>query len=298
MEPEMTGEAVEVRHLTVRRDSFALENVAISVPTGYVTGLVGPNGAGKTTLLKTLLGLLTPDLGEVRVLGAAPGSEAAQSRVGVVLDQLAAAPEWRVDSIGRRIGRLSRRWSDDVFQSFLARFDLPTRNRVDALSRGQTVKLSLAVALARRPDLLILDEPTSGLDPVARRELADIVREFMLDPGHTVLFSTHITAELDDLADRVVVLNAGTVAFDGMLHDLHERYAVARGSEPFPDAARRSAIGILTDSSRGYEALIPVSDSALFGADVVLDEATTDDIVVHFAAQARARHNLSEGVRA
>ncbi|BDZ52032.1 ABC transporter ATP-binding protein [Frondihabitans sucicola] len=294
----MTDDAVVIRQLSIRRDSFALRDVDLSVPTGYVTGLVGPNGAGKTTLLKSVLGLLAPDTGDVTVLGDAAGGDAVNNRVGVVLDRISAAPEWRVRSVGRRIGRLYHRWDETFFRTLVARFGLPERNRVDALSRGQTVKLSLAMALARRPELLVLDEPTSGLDPVARRELADIVREFMLDPGHTVLFSTHITAELDDLADRIIVVNDGTVAYDGMLHELHERFAVARGSGALSERARASGIGLLSDSSGGYEVLIRSADTALFDADVVIDDASTDDVVVHFAEQARVRGDQRGLVRA
>jgi ABC-2 type transport system ATP-binding protein len=283
MEPMTTGDALVSRQLTVRRDSFALREVDIRVPRGYVTGLVGPNGAGKTTFLKSALGLLAPTSGEVTVLGHPAGSAAAQDRIGVVLDRTAAAPEWRVETIGKRIGKLYRRWDEQQYRHLLDRFDGPLRNRVDGLSRGQTVKLSIAIALSHDPEILVLDEPTSGLDPVSRRDLADIIREFMLDPTHTTVFSTHITSELDDLADWIVVLNAGTVVFDGMLHELHEQYAIVRGAGPLPAAARAATIGARFDAQGGYEALIRVDDTAKFGGDVVIDGASTDDIVVHFA---------------
>jgi ABC-2 type transport system ATP-binding protein len=283
MEPMTTGDALVSRQLTVRRDSFALREVDIRVPRGYVTGLVGPNGAGKTTFLKSALGLLAPTSGEVTVLGHPAGSAAAQDRIGVVLDRTAAAPEWRVETIGKRIGKLYRRWDEQQYRHLLDRFDVPLRNRVDGLSRGQTVKLSIAIALSHDPEILVLDEPTSGLDPVSRRDLADIIREFMLGPTHTTVFSTHITSELDDLADWIVVLNAGTVVFDGMLHELHEQYAIVRGAGPLPAAARAATIGARFDAQGGYEALIRVDDTAKFGGDVVIDGASTDDIVVHFA---------------
>ncbi|WP_186317805.1 ABC transporter ATP-binding protein [Curtobacterium sp. 9128] len=284
----MTMNAVSVQGLTKQRDAFALRDVTMTVPSGYVTGLVGPNGAGKTSLLKSMLGLLTPDAGTVQVLGGDPAAHpGARDRVGVVLDRVTAAPEWRVGTIGRRIGRLYAHWDESTWRDLLDRFGLPVGNRVDALSRGQTVKLSLAMALAHDPDLLVLDEPTSGLDPVARRELADLIREYMTDPGHSVLFSTHITAELDDLADHIVVLNAGRVVFAGMLDELHDRFAVVRSSTPITPGVRTAAIGARTGPSGGYEALIRTDDTAAFGSDVVIDQATTDDVVVHFAEEAR-----------
>lgn len=288
MERTMTMNAVSVQGLTKQRDAFALRDVTMTVPSGYVTGLVGPNGAGKTSLLKSMLGLLTPDAGTVQVLGGDPAAHpGARDRVGVVLDRVTAAPEWRVGTIGRRIGRLYAHWDESTWRDLLDRFGLPVGNRVDALSRGQTVKLSLAMALAHDPDLLVLDEPTSGLDPVARRELADLIREYMTDPGHSVLFSTHITAELDDLADHIVVLNAGRVVFAGMLDELHDRFAVVRSSTPITPGVRTAAIGAGTGPSGGYEALIRTDDTAAFGSDVVIDQATTDDVVVHFAEEAR-----------
>jgi len=293
-----TGDVLVSRQLTVRRNSFALRAVDIRVPRGYVTGLVGPNGAGKTTFLKSALGLLAPTSGEVTVLGHPAGSAAVQDRIGVVLDRTTAAPEWRVETIGRRIGKLYRRWDEQQYRGLLDRFDVPPRNRVDGLSRGQTVKLSIAIALSHDPEILVLDEPTSGLDPVARRDLADIIREFMLDPAHTTVFSTHITSELDDLADWIVVLNSGTVVFDGMLHELHEKYAIVRGAGPLPAAARAAAIGARFDAQGGYEALIRVDDTAKFGGDVVIDGASTDDIVVHFAEHSHSTSHPGSEVAA
>lgn len=295
MEATVTTQAVAITGLQLRRGSFALRDVNVGIPTGFVTGLVGPNGAGKTTLIKALLGLIAPDAGTLRLFDDQDaGTSAAQDRIGVVLDRVTAAPEWRAGSIGRRIGALYTQWDETYFQQLLERFDVPAGNRVNELSRGQSVKLSLAMALAHRPELLVLDEPSSGLDPVARRDLADILREFMLDPNHTVLFSTHITPDLDDLADHIIVLTAGRVAYTGMLDELHERFAVVRGRAPFPENARPATIGLRLESSGAYEALIRTDDTALFGSDAMIEAASTDDVVVHFAEQARATRGGSD----
>lgn len=288
MEATLTTAAVDIHGLRKQRDRFSLGDIDLQIPTGYITGLVGPNGAGKTTLIKSLLGLIEPDAGTVSLFGDAPsGSVTARNRIGVVLDRITAAPEWRAGSVGHRIGSLYTQWDESLFQELLGRFDIPGDNRVDALSRGQTVKLAFAMALAHHPDLLVLDEPSSGLDPSARRDLADAIREFMLDPDHTVLFSTHITGDLEDLADHVVVLNAGRIAYGGMLEELHERFAVVRGAQPFPEAALSSTIGLRIEPSGRYEGLIRTEDTAWFGPDTVIDSATTDEVVVHLAEQAR-----------
>ena len=297
MDATLISDAVIIQNLLVKRGAFALRDIDVRVPTGFVTGVVGPNGAGKTSLIKALLGLIAPDEGTITLFGAEhPGNRAAQQRIGVVLDRVTAMPEWHVGSIGRRIGPLYAEWDEELFRGLLERFEIPAGNRVDALSRGQSVKLSLAMALAHRPQLLLLDEPSSGLDPVARRDLADIIREFMVDPSHTVLFSTHITSELDELADHIIVLNDGLVAFAGMLDELHERFAIVRGRPPFPDEARPATIGLRFESSGVYEALIRTEDTARFGPDTVIDAASTDDVVVHFAEHARsARHSARDG---
>ncbi|SBN61614.1 ABC-2 type transport system ATP-binding protein [Curtobacterium sp. 9128] len=289
MEPTLTDTAIAVRSLHRRQGTFALHDVDVTVPAGLVTGLVGPNGAGKTTLVKSILGLVGTDSGSVGLFGTgSPQDAAVRERIGVVLDQVSAAPEWKVGAVGRYAGLLYERWDDRRFRDLLDRYDVPAGNRVGGLSRGQTVKLSLAMALAHDPELLVLDEPSSGLDPVARRELADTIREFVLDPGHTVLFSTHITEELDDLADHLVVLAGGTVAYEGAVDELHERFAVVRGAGPFPEVARPSTIGVRHDASGRWEGLIRSDDTAWFGPDVVIDQATTDDVVVHLAEGTRS----------
>jgi len=288
MEPTLTDTAILVRSLRKQQGSFALHDLDITVPTGLVTGLVGPNGAGKTTLVKSILGLVRCDAGTISLFGSeSPTDAAVHDRIGVVLDQVSAAPEWRVRSIGGYVGLLYRRWDERRFRELLDRYGVPLGNRVSELSRGQSVKLSLAIALAHEPELLVLDEPSSGLDPVARRDLADTIREFVLDPGHTVLFSTHITAELDDLADHLVVLAGGAVAYEGGVDELHERFAVARGAGPLPDDARAATIGARHDTSGRWEGLIRTRDTAAFGPDVVIDPATTDDVVIHLAEQSR-----------
>ncbi|WP_439692339.1 ABC transporter ATP-binding protein [Curtobacterium sp. SP.BCo] len=284
MEPSLTDTAITIRSLHRQQGAFALRDVDVTVPTGLVTGLVGPNGAGKTTLVKTVLGLVGAESGSVSLFGGArPTDPVVRDRIGVVLDQVTAAPEWRVGSIGRYVGLLFDRWDDRRFRELLDRYGVPVGNRVGGLSRGQSVKLSLAMALAHQPDLLVLDEPSSGLDPVARRDLADTIREFVLDPDHTVLFSTHITEELDDLADHLVVLDAGRVAYEGGVDELHEQFAVVRGAGPFPEVAAPSTIGLRRDGTGRWEGLIRAGDTAWFGPDVVIDQASTDDVVVHFA---------------
>jgi ABC-2 type transport system ATP-binding protein len=270
--------------LRVRRPDFELDGATFAVPRGRVVGLVGPNGAGKTTLIRALLGLLPADGGTVETFGAPAGAPEALARIGIVLDRPTAAAGWKVSSIGSRLAPFYPRWDRAAFDDLLARLSVPRTGTVGELSRGQGVKLALATALAQRPELLVLDEPTSGLDPASRREIAGIVRDFMLDPDHAVLFSTHITHELDDLADDLVVIIGGRVARSGPLPEVVEEFGVARGVSDQPPAP---VMG-LQRSAGQWTGLIRVEDSAAFGSDVIIDAAGIDDIVVHLDADRKA----------
>lgn len=276
----MTDDMVRITNLRITRPAFEVGDISFTIPRGAVVGLVGPNGAGKTTVIRSLLGLLTADAGQIEVLGGPAGSRAALSKMGIVLDQPTAAGDWRVDSVSRRLAPFYPDWDDERFTELLERFGVPRGQRVDELSRGQGVKLSLASALAHHPELLILDEPSSGLDPGSRREIGDVIRQFMVDPQHAVLFSTHITTDLDDLADQLIVLVGGRIAHHGILPDAKEDFAMARGTGEVPR-------GVLGPQRAGaqWSALIRTDDSAMFGPEVVLDDATIDDIIIHLAAE-------------
>lgn len=277
----MTDDMVRISNLRITRPTFEVDDVSLTVPRGTVVGLVGPNGAGKTTMIRSLLGLLTPDAGRIEVLGEPAGSSVALSKTGIVLDRPAAAGDWRVHSITRRLAPFYPDWDEQFFLELLDRLGVPRTQRVDELSRGQGVKLSIAAALAPRPELLILDEPSSGLDPRSRRQIGDIIRQFMIDPQHSVLFSTHVTTDLDRLADELIVFVRGRVAYHGEFADAKEDFAIARGVGTVPGVG---TLGPMR-SGKQWSALIRTADSAMFGPEVVIDEASIEDIIIHLAAE-------------
>ncbi len=205
---------LEVRGLRKSYKEFALKNVSFAVPEGYIMGFVGPNGAGKTTTIKSILNMVSYESGEIKALGMDAKADAMtiNERIGVVMDTPFYVSEWRVRDVEKALAPFYQGWSANKFASMLKRFGLDPMKRVKELSRGMKLKLMLAAAFSHDARLLILDEPTSGLDPVARDELADILREFMLDETKGVLFSTHITSDLDKLADYITFIRDGEPA--------------------------------------------------------------------------------------
>jgi ABC-2 type transport system ATP-binding protein len=285
----MTATAVKVSGLARTQGAFHLGDLDFEVPTGLVMGFVGPNGAGKTTTIKALLGMVRPDDGTIELFeGDAPGTASTKERIGVVLDKPFVSPDWNVGNLTRRIGRFYNGWDDAAFRGLLDRFSLAADARVGTLSRGQGVKLSLALALAHHPELLILDEPTSGLDPVSRADLIDILREFMIDETHSILFSTHITSDLDSLADLILVIDSGRISYSGTLDGLQEEFAMVHGTEELTPEATRSILGLRRTGGR-FDGLIRTDATPLFGPTTVIDPATTDDVVVHLARRSSQR---------
>jgi len=220
---------VEISHLTKHYPDFSLNDVTFSVPAGYVTGFVGANGSGKTTTIKAALGMIHPDAGSATTLG--------HERIGVVFDAPPYNPEWRLKDLGRGIGRFYPTWSQERYDAELQAAGLNPTKKVKALSRGMGMRLQMAVALAHDPELLILDEPTGGLDPLARSEMVDMLAQFMVEEGRTILFSTHITSDLDRLADYLVILSRGRVVANGTAEEIIDSFRLVRGiPERLPDA--------------------------------------------------------------
>lgn len=200
---------LEIDNLGKRYDDFELSGVSLAVEPGCVVGFIGSNGAGKTTTIKAALGIIAADEGAVRLFGqpiacGSPELDAIKSRIGIVLDTCAFPDTCRVGDVGA-IGRAAyREWDAVQFAALCDRFNLAPKKKVGELSRGMGMKLTLAFALSHNPELLVLDEATAGLDPIARDEVLDLLRDFMAEGDRGILMSTHITSDLEKIADEVV----------------------------------------------------------------------------------------------
>lgn len=276
---------IKVEGLVKTYEGFTLDHVNLNVPAGCVTGFVGSNGAGKTTTIKAMLGLVRPDAGNVALFGdavcgfglqaAADGAPVvhetalarAKARLGVVFDACPFPNESRVSDV-ERIGRYAfPTWKRDAFERYARRFGLDAKKQVKDLSRGMGMKLQLAFALAHRPELLVLDEVTAGLDPMARDEVLDILRAFMEDERHGILMSSHITSDLEKIADYVVCVDEGREAFSCAVDDITDTAGVATCGAAQVDGIASSGLfdpGSLRVQVGAYSCEVLVPDRALF----------------------------------
>lgn len=195
--------------------SFTLGPIDFNVPQGAIVGFVGENGAGKSTTLRLILGLAIPDAGNISVLGepADLSNPAPRERIGVVFDDISLPGSFTVANANQFGKRLYKQWDERTFADYCQRFNLPTSKKISELSRGMRMKLGLAMALSHEAELLIFDEATSGLDPVIRDEILDIMLEFIQDPSHSILFSSHIVSDIDKAADYIAFIHEGKLKF-------------------------------------------------------------------------------------
>ena len=238
---------------------FRLHQVTMDLPMGYIMGLIGPNGAGKSTLIRLLLNMTRRDSGEISILGRDPlkQEEEVKADLGVVFDSIYFLETWRVKAVEPVMAPMYPAWNSDRYQDYLHRFGLHENRKIGKLSRGMQMKLMLAVALSHDARLLILDEPTSGLDVLARDELMDILLDYIGDGRHSVLFSTHITADLERVADFVTYINRGSVFYTGPKDELMEAFQVVRGGPDDLARAQMPHLMGLQRSATGFEALVP-----------------------------------------
>lgn len=277
------NELLTITDLSKRYDGFALRDVSLSVPAGSVVGLVGANGAGKTTVIKAALGLIRADGGKVRLFGtAAPRDAATKQRIGVVFDTCALPEEITVAAAGSLMRSVYGRWDQAAFKRCLGEFGLPEDKKVSDLSRGMSMKLSLACALSHGAELLVLDEATAGLDPIAREEVLGMLREFMADKGRGILMSSHITSDLEKIADYVVCIKAGRIAFSVEKDAITDVAGVAQcNAAEFDSVAESSffAPGEMRFIRQPYGTAILVPDRFAFGERfprIALDRADID----------------------
>ena len=230
------GSALEIHELTKKYEDFTLDHISFQVPSGSIVGLIGENGAGKTSTINAVLGLIKKDSGEIEILGenADNLSSPVKEEIGVVFDGSNFSEELTPVKLNKVLREVYSSWDQALFSKLLDQMEVPLFKKIKTFSKGMKMKLSIAVALAHHPKLLILDEATSGLDPVMRDDILDIFLDFVQDEEHSILVSSHITSDLEKVADYIVFIHKGKIIFSKSKDELLENYGIIKcGREQF-----------------------------------------------------------------
>ncbi len=272
---------LELNGVCKRYPSFSLRDVSFTLPAGSIMALIGENGAGKTTTLRLILNEIRRDAGSVRIFGQDNGGTAVKEDIGVVFDESYFHSGFSAEDIGKILAGVFRHWDAALYRRYLDRFGLPGKKAIRDYSRGMKMKLSIASALAHHPRLLILDEATSGLDPVVRSEVLDLLLDFIQDEEHGVLFSSHITSDLQRIADYVTFLHGGQVIFSSRKDELLDRAGILKcGASQFGNLDRSGFLRVRRGTAE-CEALVADRQAAARKyPGLVVDPATLDEIMV------------------
>lgn len=277
----MSENCLTIRNVTKSFPKFSLNDLSFALPKGYIMGLVGSNGAGKTTTIKLILNMIEKEQGDISVFGfdSVENERKIKQNIGVVFDTNFFVEEWTISDTEKALSPFYDEWSHKIFTDMLDKFQLSYKMKIGSLSRGMQMRLMLAVAFSHNAKFLILDEPTSGLDPLARDGLLEMLQDYIRDGERSVLFSTHITTDLERVADYITVLEHGKLVFTGSTEDLLQEYYIIKGT---PDELTRDLnnriIG-LRQTAMGFEGLIKADESDPYKG-YVLDTPTINNIVV------------------
>ena len=266
--------------------TFTLKEVSFELPAGYIMGFIGINGAGKTTTLKSIMNIVRPEYGHITFLGKEMHAHEFElkQKIGFMLEPVDFYPKHPVWKIIDVYKRFYDEWDDGVFAAHLARFRIDDRKKISELSAGMRVKLGIAMALSHNAKLIILDEPTSGLDPMAREELLDLLREIVEDGERSVLFSTHITSDLDKCADYVIFIRNGELIANDTKDDLIDKHAVVSGKvSGLSDELKRRMIGYKTNSF-GFSGLILKTDldKGIYGTVLRTEKPNLETLMLYY----------------
>lgn len=277
---------IEFKNVTKKLKEFSVNNIDLQVKQGFITGFIGANGAGKSTTIKMMMNLLKPDAGEVKLFGLeyTTHEREIKERIGFVYDSNVFFEGMNLKDIKRIVGPAYKRWDDTLFDQYIKQFELPLNKAIKTFSKGMQMKASLAIALSHHAELIIMDEPTAGLDPIFRRELLDLLQELMIDSNRTIFFSTHITTDLDRIADYIAFIQSGELVFNQSIHDVAENYALVKGGLDLLDRDTEEAFVHIQRAPTGFEALTDNIKSVknIFGDSVVIEQAALEDIMYYF----------------
>lgn len=279
---------LEISNVTKDYKKFKIDNISFNLPKGYIMGFIGANGAGKTTTIKLILNMIKRDSGEIKVFGLdnIREEENIKEQIGVVFDECYYLEDWTLNDVEKAVSMFYKNWNSSIYEKYLKEFNLARDKKVKDLSRGMRMKLMIAVAFSHEAKLLILDEPTSGLDPVARDEFLDILRDYIEDEEKSVIFSSHITSDIEKIADYITYINNGKIIFTGEKDEFLEKYCIIKGGkEDITESQKKEIIGLRMHST-GFEGLIELKKAVGFSSKVIIEKASLDEIMIYMNKEA------------
>lgn len=274
---------IEINGLEKEYENFKLEKFDLKIPSGMLIGLIGENGAGKTTLLKLLLNIIKKDRGNIKIFGKdyQEYESEIKEEIGVVLDDMFFPEVLTAKDINIIMKDIYRNWDENLFFDYLKMFQIKEKQALKTLSKGMRKKLEIATVLSHHPKLLILDEATSGLDPVVRSEVLEIFMKFLEDEEHTILLSTHITSDLENIADQIVFVDKGKKILDIDRETLFNDYGIVKCEKKQLEQIDLEDIVSYKENKYNVEVLIKnKKESKKKYKDFVIDKLTLEELMV------------------
>ena len=281
---------IEIKDVVKDYGDFKLDHICFTVPEGSVCGFIGQNGAGKTTTIKLILDIIKRDGGEIKVFGENidVNSAALRENIGVVFDEMGFHDFMTAKDLNIMMKNIYKNWDEEQFFEYLKKFSLPSKKKCGDFSRGMRMKLQIAVALSHHAKLLVMDEPTSGLDPIVRNEMINIFRDFVVEEDHTILLSSHITGDLEKIADEVVFIDGGKIVLAGNKDEILEKHAILKCKKDEVALISKSLIVGMEQSSFGAEILVNDRSAAeQLYPEMVLESAALEEIMIYYVNSKR-----------
>lgn len=272
-----------VRDLCKQFDGFLLDHVSFQVPKGRIVGFIGENGAGKSTTINLILDELKRDNGQIQIFGKENTITAVKEDIGVVFDECNFHDVFNTSDVEKILSGIYKSWDSRLYRQYLKRFKIPKKKQIGSFSKGMKMKLSIICAMAHKPKLLILDEATTGLDPVVRDEMLDLFLEFLQDEDCSILFSSHITSDIQKIADYVILIHQGKIIFEEQKDDLVYNFGIVKcGKEKFASISPDDYI-IHRITNVSVECLVRDKEAIKHKyKNIVVDNATLEDIMLFY----------------
>lgn len=280
------GYVLEVNNLNKSYKEFSLKDINIKLESGYITGFIGANGAGKSTTIKAILNLINKDSGDISIFGKdnTCNDIELKNRMGIVLDEGYFYDELTLKEMKNIIAPMYSGWDENQFNNYIKKFNLPLDRKISKLSKGMRMKYSIAIALSHNAELFIMDEPTSGLDPVVREELLEILMDIIQEENKTVFFSTHITSDLDKIADYIVLINDGKIILQGPKDEILETHRLVKGDKNILDKDLQREFIAVKENVYGFEGLSKERNNLLknYGDKLVMEKPSIEEIMLYY----------------